>query len=420
MEQRKLIGITPLSYQKAVIDELKDAKGTGKIVTVKSRRQTGKSMLIMNLLLYYAINYPKTKNACLSPTIKQSKKIYKEIVDAIENSGIIKSANATDLDIKLINGSLISFRSAQQKENLRGYTVSGLLCVDEAAFIEDEVFNLVLPWRDWHKAPILITSTPFVKSGFFWEYYNYGFDRKGYSTIDWTDEKFKDDLDKILPPETLAEYEKTLPKSQFRSEYLGEFLDDDGMVFTGFRECVKFNEITATDRLFIGIDWSNGTDNDDTVISFLNQDGKQVKLVYWNNLTPTQQIDKVVKEIEPYFNQIAKIVPETNSIGTPYTDMLISRLQKSLQNKVEGFNTSNASKADIVARLQVAFEQGDIEILNIDKQLRQLGAYAADYNPKTKVVTYNAPSGMHDDICIALMLSLYALKNNLSGIYRIR
>ena len=408
---KKYIGFTPYTYQRDVIDELREAKGTGKVVTVRSRRQTGKSILLANILLYYAINYSKTKSACVSPTIKQSKKLYKEITDAIGSSGIIKNANAQDLEIKLINGSLIFFRSAAQRENLRGYTVSGILCVDEAAFIDDEAFYLVLPWVDYYKSPILITSTPFVKSGFYYNYYQYGFSRNNYKTIDWTDKKYKEDLDKVLSPEKLEEYRQILPTNQFKSEYMGEFLDDDGMVFTHFKECIEDNIIMPNDKLYVGIDWGNGTDNDDTVISILNQYGKQVYLSYFNNLTPTQQIDKIYSIIQPIENQIVVIQPELNSIGTPYTDLLKNRLQRK-SIRVNGFDTTNKSKADIVANLQVAFEQEKIRILDDDKQMRELGCYAAEYNPKTKNVSYNAPNGLHDDICIALMLSYDAYKNN--------
>lgn len=408
---RTYIGFKPYSYQRVVINELKDAKNSGKVVTVRSRRQTGKSMMLINILLYYAINFKKTKNACVSPTIKQSKKIYKEIMEAIESSGIVKSANAQDLEIRLINGSLIFFRSAAQKENLRGYTVTGILCVDEAAFIDDDAFYLILPWTDVKKAPILITSTPFIKDGFYYKYFQYGLDRQGYKTVDWTNEIFKEDLDKVLSPEKLKEYKEILPPNQFKSEYMGEFLDDDGMVFTGFKECVKQTRIESYDRLYVGIDWSNGTDNDDTVVSIINQNGEQVLIAYWNNLTPTQQIEKVYEILEPYERQIVLIQPELNSIGTPYTDLLKNRLQRK-SIRVEGFNTSNSSKATLVSNLQVAFERKTISILGDEKQLRQLGTYAAEYNPKTKNVSYNAPSGLHDDCCIALMLSYEAYKNN--------
>lgn len=172
--------------------------------------------------------------------------------------------------------------------------------------------------------------------------------------------------------------------------------------------------------MFVGIDWSNQTDNDDTVVSIINQDGKQVHLSYWNNLTPTGQIDFLAQMLRQYEKQIVSIRPELNSIGAAYTDLLKQRLQPSTRSKVNGFNTTNSSKADIVAKLQVAFEQQAIEILEDEKQLRELGYYAAEYAPKTKNVFYNAPQGLHDDICIALMLSWDAYKNKQNVNYDIR
>ena len=53
--------------------------------------------MIANLLLYYALNNNKVKCFCVSPTLKQSKAIYSTIFDAVENSGIVKKANAARL-----------------------------------------------------------------------------------------------------------------------------------------------------------------------------------------------------------------------------------------------------------------------------------------------------------------------------------
>lgn len=415
------IGFKPYSHQKAVIDELKDAKGTGKVVVTKSSRQKGKSFMISNLLLYFAINFAKTKNYCVSPTLKQAKSVYKTIIDAIEGSGIIKSSNATDLEIVLINKSLISFKSAEQREALRGYTAD-FLAIDECCFIPDDIFYLILPWVDAKKAPILMTSTPFVKDGFFWRYYNFGLGKEYNTiTIDWCDERFKEDIEKILPPEKLEEYRRVLPKTQFKSEYLGEWLDDEGQVFTNFKNCLAEGKINPTDKLYVGIDWANGVDNDDTAISILNQYGQQVYLAYWNNLNPTEQVNTIYEVLKPIEKQLVAVEPELNSIGAAYTDFLKERLQSSTRNRVNGFQTTNQSKNDIVALLQVAFEQQTISILNDDKQLRELGTYAAEYNPKTKNVYYNAPQGLHDDICIALMLSWDAYKSSqVTGHYFVR
>ena len=406
-------GIKPFSYQQAVINEVKDAKGSGKTVVVKSRRQVGKSVLIANLLLYYAINYKGTKNYVLSPTLKQGKNIYKTIINAISGCGIIKSKNATDLFITLINGSSISIKSAEQKESLRGETCTGILCIDECAYISSEVYNIVKPWCDFHKAVTLMVSTPFVKSGFFWEYYNHGLNREyNCVSIDWSDEKYQDDMDFILPPSKLEEYRKLLPKNVFLTDYLGIFIDDDGTVFTDFKKCINKNEIKDSDKLYLGVDWAAGVESDDTVVVAFNQYGQQVYLDYFNKLTPTQQIDRIEKFIVQYKNQIAVVQTELNSLGTPLTDFLKNRSQlKTIINKFVGFNTTNQSKNAIVQNLQLAFEQKEIEILEDEKQSRELATYTAEYNAKTRNVSYNAPNGLHDDICIAMMLAYDAYKN---------
>ena len=406
-------GIKPFSFQKDVIDEIKDSKGTGKIIVVKSRRQVGKSTLISNCLLYYAFNFAGTKNYCLSPTLKQGKNVYKNIISAISGSGVIKSKNSTELSITLINGSQINFKSAEMRESLRGETCTGLLAIDECAYISSDVYNIVKPWCDFHKAVTLMLSTPFVKSGFFWEYYNYGLNNLyNCISIDWSDEKYETDMDIILPQSKLEEYRRILPKNVFLTDYLGLFIDDDGTVFTDFKKCLKHNSIGKDDRLFCGIDWASGGEGDFTVISVLNQDGKQVYLDYFNNLAPTKQIDRIEAFLIAHLNQIVVVQTELNSLGTPLTDFLKDRSQiKTINNKFIGFNTTNQSKNSIVQNLQLAFEQGLIEILDDEKQINELAAYSAEYNPKTRNVSYNAPQGLHDDVCIALMLSYDAYKN---------
>lgn len=403
-------GFHPYLHQADVINELKDARGTGKIVTVNSSRQKGKSYMISNLLLYFAINYTKTNNYCVSPTLKQSKAIYKVIMDAISSSGIVKTKNATDLTITLINGSTINFKSAEQRAALRGFTAD-FLCIDEAAYIPDDIFYLILPWADAKKAPILMTSTPFVKGGFFFNYFNYGLENShNTTTINWSDPKYKESIEKILPQEKLEEYRQVLPKNVFRTEYLGEFLDDDGAVFTGIKDCLKDITIQANDRLYCGLDFSNQGENDDTVISIFNDKGEQVFLKYFNNLSPLSQIVKIVGELEPYADQIDVIACELNSIGTPYTD-LIKEKSQILADKVEGFQTSNTSKNAIVLNMQTALENKNVTLLPDDKEIRQFGYFTATYNPKTRNVSYAAPTGLNDDTVMATLIAYDAYRN---------
>lgn len=412
-------GFKPYLHQKDVIDNLKDARGTGRIVTVNSSRQKGKSYMISNLLLFFAINYPKTKNYCVSPTLKQSKAIFQLIIEAIAKSGIVKNKNATDLTITLINGSTINFKSAEQRDALRGYTAD-FLAIDECAFIPDEIFYLILPWTDAKKAPILMTSTPFVKGGFFWQYFNYGLDGAHNTiTINWSDPKYKESIENILPPDKLEEYRQVLPKNVFLTEYLGQFLDDDGTVFTNVRECLKETRIEPYDELFVGLDFSNQGENDDTVISVFNGKGEQVMLKYANNLSPLSQINWIVNELEPFADQINVISSELNSIGTPYTDLIKERSQL-LADKVEGFQTSNTSKNAIVLNMQTALEKKTVTLLPDEKEIRQFGFFTATFNVKTRNVSYAAPQGLNDDLVMASLIAFNAYKEGTTiGTYSI-
>lgn len=376
--------------------------------------------MIANLLLYYSINFSGTKVFCLSPSFSQSKSIYQTIVDAIQKSGIIKTKNKTDLLITLINGSTINFKSAEQREKLRGYTCD-FLCIDEAAFIPDEIFYLVLPWTDAKKAPILMVSSPFIKQGFFFKYYSYGLEKSHNTvTIDWSADIYRESIEQILSASKLEEYRQVLPKNVFRTEYLGEWLDDEGTVFTNIKACVKNLEIQPTDKLFVGLDWSNQGENDYTVISIFNQNGNQVYLNYFNNATPLRQIQLIVQQLEPYARQISIICCESNSIGTPYTELLKEKSQI-LAQKVVLFNTSNTSKNAGVLNLQTAMENGEVTILDDVKQKNEFSYFSATYNPKTRNVYYAAPQGLHDDIVMATLFAYDALKNGkVVGVYKVR
>lgn len=401
-----------------MIDELRNARFTGKRVVTLSSRQKGKTFMIANLLLFYALNHKNQKCFCVSPTLKQSKSIYNTIYDAIERTNLIKKANAADYEIKFINGSTIYFKSAEQKEALRGYTAD-FLCIDECCFISDDIFYIIAPWVDARKAPVLMVSTPFIKEGFFWNFYNYGLEGINNTvTINWSDEQFKEDIEKILPPDKLEEYRRVLPKNQFKTEYLGEWLDNEGVVFDNFKNCFMDKSLNTYDQLYVGIDWASGVDGDETVVSIVNGKGEQVFVDGWNSLNTTQTIDRIMTIVQPHLNQIVTITTETNSIGKPYTDLLTERMPVNQRNKVIGFTTSNTSKADLVSDLQVAFEQNKITILDDEKQTRQLAIYSAEYNPKTKTVTYNAPRGLHDDRVMSLMLSYHGYKERQStGVY---
>lgn len=413
-EKKTFKGYVPFSHQRAVHNALNNAYGSGKIYVVKARRQVGKSIMVEQELLRFAINYKNTVNACVCPTLNQARKMFQDIIYCIIDSGVVQKKNETLLEIDLINGSKIFFKSAEQKDSLRGYTISGILCVDECSFISDDVFyGLLLAWTNVHKAPILLTSTPKFKQGFYWNYWNMGLNDNNEDVISIDFNSF--DTSALLSPSKLEAYKLMLPKGQFLTEYMGEFLDSQSIVFGDFKDCINKNEIEPYKELYVGIDWSSGVGGDSTVVSALNERSEQVFMLRFNNKRAVEQIDYIKQYLQPYMAHIKIIVAECNGVGQPLVDSLKIAIDGKV--KIEEFTTTNASKIKLINQLQVAFEQKQIKILDDDKQTNELSIYEAKVGTNG-TVTYNAPTGCNDDTVIALMLSLEAKnRKNKTGKY---
>lgn len=408
------LGYVPFAWQQYVHNGLsKYGIKSGHLHIVKARRQIGKSYIIINELLRFAINHKGTTSCCLSPTLNQVRKIYKEILKVTEESHIVKKKNDSLLEIEFINGSVIVFKSAEQKESLRGYTFSGILCIDEAAYISDEVWGIIRPTCDVWRTPILMVSTPRFRMGFFFDLYAMGM--TGNPKITSYD-LCKFDTSELLPNDQLELYRQMLPKNTFICEYLGEFLDSESVVFGDFKQCIGYEPQDYKD-LFVGIDWGSGVGSDDTVVIGLNERNEQVILLYFNNKSTAQQVDYIVQYLEPYKHKIRMIVAETNGIGRPLFDSL--RLQLDKKIPLVEFNTTNAEKIRIINRLQVAFEQYQIKLLDDDKQTSELSMYEATVK-SNGTVTYNAPIGANDDIVMGLMFAMEAReRKNKTGKYKI-
>lgn len=404
------IGYTPYPWQRDVHKALATGWRSGNIYVVLSRRQCGKSAMVEQELLRYAIEHCKTTSFCISPTLSQSRKIFAEILEAIKDSGVVAKSNESLLEIKLINKSAIVFKSAEQKQSLRGYTCDGILCIDECAFIPDEIFYIVLPWVNVHKAPILMTSSPRFKQGFFYEYYTLGMSGENPNVKSFNFCTY--DTSVLLPESKLEEYRKILPRLQFMTEFEGRFIDGESLLFADFKKCL-YSAYVGSHRdstaAYMGIDWGSGAGQDYTAISILNEKGEQIYVEAFNRLGTKATIDKIEGIYKRFQHLEPEILAECNSIGKPFIDLLKDR-----GIKVKSFVTSNSSKAELVSDISLAFEKEEIKIINHEEQVKQLSMYEAQVNPRTGSVSYNAPVGYgyHDDCVIALMLSYKNYKDH--------
>ena len=421
-------GYKPKPWQKVVHDAITAAGPKADAVFVaKSPRQIGKSLLIEMELLRHAMNYKGSVSICVSITFPNCSKIFKELEAGIAGTGLMAQCDRQALEITLINGSKIIFKSAQQRESLRGYTIKrgGILCIDEAAYIPDEIFGTILPWTNVHHANTLIVSTPRIKQGTFYEYYTEGLNgSKFIKSFDLS----KFDTSEMLSPEKVELYRRKMSKRQFLTEILGEFSDSGAGVFdiskdiwlkepvTDYHPSDLGLQVGSYTDISIGIDWATGTGNDDTVLSGFDLSGRQVMLHRTNQLSPTEQIDWIVDIINRIDKRrIRKIVCEHNSIGTVYLDLLKKRLPG---YPIEEFVTSNSSKRDIIERLISRVDNETIKLINDKEQYLQFGGYALEIT-SSGAVTYNGLPGVHDDIVLADAFAIKGITELESSTYAI-
>ena len=382
-------------HQRVVYDAVIGDNGAGDIYVVKSKRQCGKSFVASLILIYFSLNKKDTISMIVEPTLNQSRRIFKDIVKMLDGSGIIKNANQSLLSIDFINGSEIIFKSAEQYDAIRGYSVSGILIVDEGAFIVDDVYEILFPVRDAHNSPMLVISTPLFCDGYFYRL----FTSTNSKSYDWCDY----DTSMFLSDEKLEQYRNTLSELKFRSEYLGQFITDGGYVFRNITNCVLSDSIVKGEPVVCGIDWAVGNDGDDTVLSLLDANANAVDFIRINNMSPVEQIDTIVNKLNT-IQSLKKVVVEQNSIGNVYFDMLKHKYSR--HSIITKFNTTNESKRRIIEQLATAFQNESVHIPNDRELINQLQHYAVEKTAKG--YTYNG-QGAHDDYVMSLAMAYDAL-----------
>lgn len=389
-------------WQSDVYEAMQGSRGSGKVFTVKAKRQVGKSILAAIEVIKFAVEQ-KCTSIVIEPTLTQSRRVYKDIQGWLQDSGLVEQFNASLMEIHFNNGSEIIFKSAEQRDKLRGYTVSGLLVIDEAAFISDSIIDVIFPFVDAHNAPTLVISTPLFKSGRFYTLYEQGLaDADGKSqSFDWATY----DTSQFLTEEKMEYYRKTVSPIKFTSEYLGQFITDGSYVFKNIIEAITSPIDTVP--LYCGIDWGTGQNGDYTAVVLMNGSSEVTEVLKVNAMDAVEQIERISSLINSH-PSLKSVTVERNSIGNVFYDMLKRKISR--KSVLSTFLTTNESKRQIIENLASAFEQKTISIVDDEEMISELQHYAVEKTQSGKI-TYNGVFGFHDDIVMALAICYNSITN---------
>jgi phage terminase large subunit len=358
--------------------------------TLVCGRQIGKTLLLINMLLYYGINKPKSTLLWVSPYYSMAVKVLSQILDAIEYTPITKEANKSEKIITLINGTRIYFRSAEKPETIRGLSIDYAF-IDEAQDVSDDAFNKsILPTLSAKGKKCLIAGTPKSKNWF----YLY-FQRGG--TANYNSYTAPSTISPYISEEFIKEQKESLPPSIFNQEFLAQWQEGDGDVFSNIDEVCNLSQWMGTkDRTLGGLDI--GTKQDYSVLTIMDTSGRVVYMWRERGLEYTQIVDKVVYLCKQYKTQL---YVEANSIGDAVYEMIRKKYKS-----VKPFITTNTTKENIIRRLISDISDLAVELPspNLFAPLyKELQMFQYKYLPSGKI-SYQAMSGHHDDTVMSLAI----------------
>lgn len=325
--------------------------------------------------------------------------VWREIRRALQSRTVRVSMQ--EHKIELIGGGVVDMWSLDSADSVRGRKYKRVV-VDEAAMVRDlqDAYQAVIrPTLTDFEGDAWFPSTP-KGMGFFKQLFDLGQDA---GEPEWMSWQIPTSENPYMPPAEVEAARNELPERIFAQEYLAQFLDDAGGVFRRVMESAtaERQEIAIPGHDYvIGIDW--GKHNDWTVLTVLDATIREaVKIDRFNQIDYVLQRGRLGALCEKFNTKT--LIPETNSIGVPNIEMLQRE-----GFKVHPFTTTNASKAEAVDALALAFERGDLKIIPDKILIGELLAFEAERLP-SGMLRYGAPQGMHDDCVMSLALAWQAV-----------
>ena len=184
-------------------------------VLLNCSRQAGKSSVTAILATHTAIYRPGSLVLVVSPSQRQSGELFAKITAALRQADVaLENDNA--LSCRLASGSRIVSLPGDPA-TIRGYSAPALVVVDEAAFVDDALYDSVRPMLAVSGGRLALMSTPYGQRGFFHAEWTSGGD-------DWHRERVPAHLCPRISAEFLAEELRTRGAWIYAQEYGCEFV----------------------------------------------------------------------------------------------------------------------------------------------------------------------------------------------------
>jgi len=372
-------------------------KDPSRFKVVAAGRRTGKSRLAAWMLIISALEHEGGNVFYVAPTQGQARDIlWNDLLEL--GHGVISGSHINNLQIKLVNGSVISLKGADRPETMRGVKLR-FLVMDEYADMKPEVWEQILrPALADHRGSAMFIGTPMGRNHFYelFKYAELG-DDDTYSAWHFTSY----DNPKIDPDEINAA-KRGMSSYAFRQEFMASFEAQGSEMFKD--DWISYGEKPESGDYYVAIDLAGfqdvtkkktkSTKLDETAISVVKVsdtgDWYVENIIHgrWSLDETAIKIFQVVRDYEPISVGIEKGIAK-QAVMSPLMD-----LQKKYAQffRVEELSHGNKRKTDrVMWALQGRFENG---IISLNK---------GDWNAQFLDQLFQFPDPLtHDDLVDSL------------------
>lgn len=261
---------------------------------IRCGRRFGKTYYAVTKLIYEAMKNSKTTYWFVAPYYRQAKQIAWKMLNEMMPSGAVVSTHEQELTLKLLNGSEIQLKGADNPDSLKGVGLDGVIC-DEAAFMRPLVWQEIL-------RPMLFDSGGWSDHISTPQGYNHFYDMwvAAGELKDWERFHFTTYDNPHISAEEVDDSKRTMSDQRFQQEVMAEFTKKTGAVWPELsrdHHLVPRRDVSKNSALFGSIDFGFATGHPtcvqwhevtaDTIFTF---DG------FMQERLTIEQIDKLMRD----------------------------------------------------------------------------------------------------------------------------
>lgn len=368
-----------------------------RIVVIEASTKAGKTVGCLVWLTELALHgKPGWNYWWVAPVYAQAKIAFRRLRRGLPRWAIpYLHVNESELTIRLPNGAVIWFKSAEKPDNLYGEDVYGAV-IDEATRVREEAWHAVRSTLTATKGPVRIIGN--VKGRRNWAYALARRAEAGEPGMAYFKLTAYDAVEAgVLSAKEVDEARRLLPEHVFRELYLAEPSDDGANPF-GLAHITACTTPTLAPTMPVVWGWDLARAQDYTVGVALDAEGNVCRFHRFQR---------------PWEETLATILQETGATAavvdaTGVGDPIVERLQRQ-GAWVLPYRFTRKTRQQLLENLAVAIQRHEIRFP--DGPIRaELEAF--EYVTDAHGVRYAAPAGVHDDCVMALGLAVWGWRRH--------